>query len=38
MDAITPPKPQVLVEAQPFIPYVKEENFGLNFQNLPLPT
>ena len=27
MDAITPPKPQVLVEAQPFIPYMKEENF-----------
>ena len=27
MDAITPPKPHVLVEAQPFIPYVKEENF-----------
>src|ERR1043166_6646700 len=27
MDAITPPKPQVLVEGQPFIPYVKEENF-----------
>jgi uncharacterized peroxidase-related enzyme len=27
MDAITPPKPKVLVEGQPFIPYVKEENF-----------
>ena len=27
MDAITPPKPKVLVEGQPFIPYVKEEDF-----------
>src|SRR3982074_255149 len=27
MDAVSPPKPKVLVEAQPFIPYVKEENF-----------
>ena len=27
MDAITPPKPKVLVEAQPFIPYVKDEDF-----------
>jgi uncharacterized peroxidase-related enzyme len=27
MDAIAPPKPKVLVEAQPFIPYVSEENF-----------
>ena len=27
MDAITPPKPKVLVEAEPFIPYMKEENF-----------
>src|SRR5215203_2911133 len=27
MDAISPPKPKVLVEAQPFIPYMKEENF-----------
>jgi alkylhydroperoxidase family enzyme len=27
MDAITPPKPKVLVEGEPFIPYVKEENF-----------
>src|SRR5258707_14341596 len=27
MDAITLPKPKVLVEAQPFIPYVKEEDF-----------
>ena len=27
MDAITPPKPKVLVEAEPFIPYVKEEDF-----------
>jgi uncharacterized peroxidase-related enzyme len=27
MDAITPPKPRVLVEGEPFIPYMKEENF-----------
>ena len=27
MDAITPPKPKVLVEGQPFIPYVKDEEF-----------
>ena len=27
MDAESPPKPKVLVEAQPFIPYMKEENF-----------
>src|SRR6204780_2692304 len=27
MDAIPPPKPKVLVEGEPFIPYVKEENF-----------
>ena len=27
MDAITPPKPKVLVEGEPFIPYMKEENF-----------
>ena len=27
MDAVSPPKPKVLVEAQPFIPYMKEENF-----------
>src|ERR1700751_4642817 len=27
MDAITPPKPKVLFEAEPFIPYVREENF-----------
>ena len=25
MDAITPPKPKVLVEGQPFIPYVKKK-------------
>src|SRR5579862_8571323 len=27
MDAMTPPKPKVLVEGQPFIPYVKDEDF-----------
>jgi alkylhydroperoxidase family enzyme len=25
---VTPPKPQVLVEAQPFIPYMREEDFA----------
>ena len=25
---VTPPKPHVLVEAQPFIPYVREEDFS----------
>src|SRR5207237_2431913 len=28
MDAITPPKPKVLFEAEPFIPYMREENFA----------
>src|SRR5271167_3069098 len=27
MDAICPPEPKVLFESEPFIPYVKEENF-----------
>mgnify|MGYP000853332459 CR=1 FL=1 len=27
-----PPKPRVLVEAEPFIPYVKEENFAPNLK------
>src|SRR5262249_60630374 len=27
MDAITPPKPKVLFEAQPFIPYMPEADF-----------
>src|SRR6202046_771610 len=27
MDAITPPKPKVLVEGEPLIPYVKEQDF-----------
>ena len=27
MDAITPPKPKVLFEGEPFIPYVKEADF-----------
>ena len=27
MDAVTPPKPKVLVEGQPFIPYVKDGDF-----------
>src|SRR5262245_65489114 len=27
MDAVAPPKPKVLFEAEPFIPYVREEDF-----------
>ena len=27
MDAITPPKPKVLFEAEPFIPYMRETDF-----------
>src|SRR6187455_3589244 len=27
MDAVSPPKPKVLFEAQPFIPYVREAEF-----------
>src|SRR5437588_403218 len=27
MDAITPPKPKILFEAEPFIPYMREESF-----------
>jgi uncharacterized peroxidase-related enzyme len=27
MDAITPPKPKVLVEGDPFIPYVRDQDF-----------
>ena len=27
MDAITPPKPKVLFEAEPFIPYMREDDF-----------
>lgn len=29
---LTPPKPRVLVEAEPFIPYMKEEDFASNLQ------
>src|SRR3979409_1962023 len=28
MDAITPPKPKVLVEGEPFIPYVRDQDFA----------
>src|SRR6266436_6557614 len=28
MDAITPPKPKVLFEAEPFIPYMREPEFA----------
>ena len=27
MDAVAPPKPKVLFEAEPFIPYMREEDF-----------
>ena len=29
---LIPPKPRVLVETEPFIPYVKEEDFASNLQ------
>lgn len=37
MDAITPPKPKVLFEAEPFIPYVKEENFDARLKPVVEP-
>ncbi len=37
MDAITPPKPKVLVEAQPFIPYVKDEDFDARLRPVVEP-
>jgi uncharacterized peroxidase-related enzyme len=37
MDAITPPKPKVLVEAQPFIPYVKDDDFDPRLRSVVDP-
>src|ERR1700679_1871516 len=37
MDAITPPKPKVLVEAQPFIPYVKDDEFDPRLRSVVDP-
>ena len=37
MDTITPPKPKVLFEAEPFIPYVKEENFDARLKPVVEP-
>ena len=37
MDAITPPKPKVLFEAEPFIPYVREENFDARLKPVVEP-
>ena len=37
MDAITPPKPKVLIEAQPFIPYVKDEDFDARLRPVVEP-
>src|SRR5262245_17275448 len=34
MDAIAPPKPKVLFEAEPFIPYVREEHFDARLKPL----
>src|SRR6266571_5102663 len=37
MDAIAPPKPKVLSEGQPFIPYVREEDFDPRLQPVLAP-
>src|SRR5437588_12766493 len=37
MDAITPPRPKVLVDGQPFMPYVKEENFDARLKPVVEP-
>jgi uncharacterized peroxidase-related enzyme len=37
MDTMTPPKPKVLFEAEPFIPYVKEENFDARLKPVVEP-
>jgi alkylhydroperoxidase family enzyme len=34
---VSPPKPRMLVEAEPFIPYVKEEDFASNLQPVVAP-
>jgi alkylhydroperoxidase family enzyme len=34
---VTPPKPRVLVEAKPFIPYMREEDFAPNLQPTVAP-
>ena len=37
MDAIAPPKPKVLFEAAPFIPYVREEDFDARLKPVVEP-
>jgi uncharacterized peroxidase-related enzyme len=37
MDAVTPPKPKVLVEGEPFIPYVKDEDFDARLRPVVEP-
>ena len=36
MDAIAPPKPQVLFEGEPFIPYMPEEKFDARLKPVKL--
>src|SRR5262245_1073744 len=37
MDAIAPPKPKVLFEADPFIPYLREQNFDARLKPVVEP-
>jgi alkylhydroperoxidase family enzyme len=37
MDAIAPPQPKVLFEADPFIPYVREEDFDARLKPVVEP-
>src|SRR5437773_2952838 len=37
MDAITPPKPKVLFEAEPFIPYLREQDFDIRLKPVVEP-
>src|SRR6202051_4607963 len=37
MDAITPPKPKVLFEGKPFIPYMREEDFDARLKPVVEP-
>ena len=37
MDAIAPPKPKVLFEAEPFIPYMREQDFDPRLASVTEP-
>src|SRR5262245_4128382 len=37
MDAIAPPKPKVMFEADPFIPYLREKDFDARLKTLVEP-